>query len=220
MARPAKAHKGIAMEGPIARWYARLTRNDLKRHQHMAAEMAKRIAPGSRVLEVAPGPGYFCIELAKLGDFEITGVDVSRTFVEIARRNAQAAGVRVEVRHGNASALPFADCAFDFAFCQAAFKNFAEPARALEELSRVLRPGGQACVVDLRRDASLAEIDGEVDRMRLGPLNRWLTRQTFRRVLLKSAYTAREVEAMAARTRFASNRIELEGISFRLWLTR
>lgn len=34
------------------------------------------------VLEVAPGPGYFAVELAKLGRFHVTGLDVSRTFVE------------------------------------------------------------------------------------------------------------------------------------------
>ena len=46
------------------------------------------------VLEVAPGPGFFAIELAKLGDFQITGLDISRTLVEIASENARAAGVR------------------------------------------------------------------------------------------------------------------------------
>ncbi len=215
-----KAHKGIAMEGPIARWYARLTQSDLKRHVRMAEDLAKRIAPGSRVLEVAPGPGYFCIELAKRGDFEITGLDVSQTFVEIARRNASDARVRVDFRHGNASDLPFADETFHFAFCQAAFKNFAQPAAAIREMRRVLRPGGQALIVDLRRDATLAEIDLEVEGMRLGLLNRWLTRQTFRRILLKNAYTESEIRTLADGAAFASVQSEIEGISFRLSLTK
>jgi len=66
------------------------------------------------VLEVAPGPGFFAIELAKLGDFKITGLDLSRTFVEIAMENAGNAGAKIDFRLGNSSAMPFASESFDF----------------------------------------------------------------------------------------------------------
>src|SRR5579864_9095031 len=62
---------------------------------------------GARVLEVAPGPGFFAIELAKLGKYTITGLDISRTFVEIATKNARQAGVTVDFQQGNAAAMPF-----------------------------------------------------------------------------------------------------------------
>src|SRR5215470_762312 len=93
----------------------------------LARRIAAEIPTNARVLEVAPGPGYFAIELAKLGPRQITGVDISPTFVEIAQRNAQEAGVSVDFRLGNASGMPFKSGSFDFILCRAAFKNFSEP---------------------------------------------------------------------------------------------
>jgi 2-polyprenyl-3-methyl-5-hydroxy-6-metoxy-1,4-benzoquinol methylase len=40
------------------------------------------------VLEVAPGPGYLSIEIAKLGNYNVTGLNLTKTFVEIAQSNA------------------------------------------------------------------------------------------------------------------------------------
>src|SRR5687768_14196272 len=86
------------MEGMIATWYAKTTQKDLKRHKGMAKQMAEKIPPYGKVLEIAPGPGHFCIELAKLGDHQITGLDISKSFVEIARRNAAEAGLKIDFR--------------------------------------------------------------------------------------------------------------------------
>lgn len=213
-----KGYKGLAMEGIIASWYARTTFKDLKRHKQMAAQLAPKIPAGGSVLEIAPGPGYFCIELAKLGDFRITGLDISRSFVEIARKNAAEAGLKIDFRLGNASAMPFDDGAFDFTFCQAAFKNFSEPVKAIAEMYRVLRPNGVVVIVDLRRDASPAEIEGEVKGMGLGRLNEALTRWTFKQMLLKSAYSMADMEAMIYRTPFGAGRIEVSGVGFQVWL--
>ena len=47
---------------------------------------------------------------------------------------------------------------FDLIICRAAFKNFSEPLQALHEMHRVLKPGGKALIMDLRRDASLEDI--------------------------------------------------------------
>ena len=82
--------------------------------------------------------------------------------MEIAQRNAAQAGVNVEFRLGSASDMPFEDGQFDFLFCRAAFKNFAQPGRALQEMYRVLKPDGRALIVDLRRDAPLESVYEEV----------------------------------------------------------
>ena len=94
--------------------------------------------------------------------------------------------------------VTLADKSFDFTFCQAAFKNFSEPVRAIAEMHRVLRPGGTSVISDLRRDASAAEIEREINGMGIGPLNRSLVRWTFRKMLLKSAYSVDEMRAMVA----------------------
>ena len=85
----AKAYKGLPMEGMIASWYTNTTSRDLKRHKHMAARLAPKIPAHGRVLEIAPGPGFFCIELARLGDYRITGLDISREMIEQSQKKHQ-----------------------------------------------------------------------------------------------------------------------------------
>ncbi len=122
--------------------------------------------------------------------------------MKIERQNAAEADVKVDFNHGDATTMPFADNSFDFAVCVAAFKNFTQPILALNEFYRVLKPNGTALIVDLRRDASMANINEEVKRMKLNPLNSFLTRWTFRHVLLKNAYTQDRFEALVRRTKF------------------
>lgn len=213
-----KAYKGIAMEGPIAAWYAKTTLKDVKRHKLMAAQLAKKIPAHDRMLEIAPGLGYFCIELAKLGQYQIMGLDISKSFVEMARKNAAEAGIQAEFRQGDAANMPFENQTFDFIFCQAAFKNFTQPVKAIAEIHRVLRPGGVAVIVDLRRDASQADIEQEIKDMGLGPINEILVRWTFQHMLLKSAYSVDEMKAMVSQTPFGTCQIDVSGIGFTAWL--
>lgn len=70
---PAKAYKGFGMEGLTARWYASY-RNALDEFKALALRVAAQIPAGSDVLEVAPGPGYFAVELAKRGAFSPSAV--------------------------------------------------------------------------------------------------------------------------------------------------
>jgi ubiquinone/menaquinone biosynthesis C-methylase UbiE len=215
-----KAYKGMAMEGAIARWYNKNTANDLNRHIGMAKQFTGLIPAGGKVLEIAPGPGFFCIQLAKLGNYQITGVDISKSFVEIARENAARAGVQVAFQQGNASELPCKDESFDFIFCQAAFKNFSQPVEAIAEMHRVLKPGGVAVIADMRSDASAAELDQEVENLHVSGVNKWFTRWTFHNMLVKGAYSVKEMKEMAAHTPFGTCRVEVSGIGFMVWLNR
>jgi ubiquinone/menaquinone biosynthesis C-methylase UbiE len=215
-----KGYKGMAMEGPIAAWYARTTQKDSQRHAGLAQELVQMIPPGGRVLEVAPGPGYLSIALARLGLFRVNGLDISQSFVEIARKNAAQAGVTVDFQQGNASEMPFDGAAFDFIVCQAAFKNFSQPVQAIAEMHRVLEPGGTALIIDLRRDAPLEAVDQGVASMGVGRLNRAIVRWTFHNMLLKRAYRKDEIERFIAQTPFQRWEIEDEGIGFRAWLRK
>jgi ubiquinone/menaquinone biosynthesis C-methylase UbiE len=120
------------------------------------------------VLEVAPGPGFLAIELGRDTRYRVTALDISWTFVEIARKNVADAGVPVDVRLGNASDMPFADDSFDLLVRRAAFKNFSEPRKAIDEMRRVLRAGGTGAIMDLRRDVPMTEIKRHVGNMHLG----------------------------------------------------
>jgi ubiquinone/menaquinone biosynthesis C-methylase UbiE len=215
-----KAYKGTGMEGWVARWYARTRRNEMEDFRLQARRFAERLRSGCDVLEVAPGPGYFAIELSKLGDFQITGLDISRTFMDIAKENAREAGARVEFRHGSASAMPFADGSFDFIYCAAAFKNFSEPVKALDEMHRVLRPKGVTVIVDLRKDVSLEEINSYVNKSGRGWFDAWMTKLAFRCMLVKRAYTQEQFEKMVEESGFGGCSIEANPMGFEVQLTR
>jgi ubiquinone/menaquinone biosynthesis C-methylase UbiE len=115
-----KPFRGIGMEGFIANWYAKNTAADIEDFRQTARMIAPRLAPGAQILEIAPGPGYLAIELAKLGSYFITGVDISKSFVRIASENARRAGLNIEFRLGDAHALPFASGSLDCIICRAA----------------------------------------------------------------------------------------------------
>ncbi|MGH3322379.1 MAG: class I SAM-dependent methyltransferase [Streptosporangiaceae bacterium] len=208
-----KGHKGVGMEGPIARWYTTSTGKDLKRNDEQARQVAERARSGSKILEVAPGPGYLSIALARTGDYAVTGLDISETFVEIARKNAAEAGARVDFRHGNASAMPFDDDSFDFVVCYAAFKNFSEPVRALQEMCRVLRPGGRTLIIDLRHDVSKQAVDDEVAHMGLGAVSGAFTKFTLRFFLPRRAYTRKQFQDFISQTSFGSSDIRETRVS-------
>jgi len=211
-----KPHKGAGMEGSVARWYTRTRRNDMDDFRRQAQAVARQLHTGFNVLEVAPGPGFFAIELAKLGDFRITGLDISRTFVEIAEENAQVAGVKIDFRFGNASSLPFPRDSFDFLYCAAAFKNFSEPVKALDEMHRVLRPRGEALIADLRKDVSLEELDTYLQQSGRGHLDLWVTKWIFRSMLIQRAYTRDQFLNMAEQSRFGSCQITASAIGYEL----
>jgi ubiquinone/menaquinone biosynthesis C-methylase UbiE len=206
------------MEGQVANWYAKNTRKDLDEFKALAKRMSANLSEGASVLEVAPGPGYFAIELAKLGERKITGLDISNTFVDIARKNALEEGVRVDFQRGNASRMPFPDCSFDLIVCRAAFKNFTEPLAALTEMRRVLRSGGKALIIDLRRDAPKQTIDEYVDKMNMGAINSVVTKLTFRLMLLKRAYTRDEFDQFISASGFENFDIQEVPIGFEISL--
>jgi ubiquinone/menaquinone biosynthesis C-methylase UbiE len=220
MTRTAKAFKGMGMEGRVAKWYAKITHKSLAEFQSLGKRLAEGLPEGSRVLEVAPGPGYLAIELARFGKYRVTGLDISRTFVEIARRNASEAGVMVDFRQGNVAEMPFDDNRFDLIVCRAAFKNFTEPVRALAEMRRVLAAGGRALIIDLRRDTPQQTVNQHVDQMGLGAASAVMTKLTFRFMLLKRAYTRGEFERFIEQSGFRPAEIQEEPIGFEIWLTK
>jgi ubiquinone/menaquinone biosynthesis C-methylase UbiE len=208
------------MEGAMARWYARQRGSapQLAEVRRYAVQLTAGLPDRAAVLEVAPGPGYLAVEMARLG-FAVTGLDISRTFVGIATENARRAGVHVEVRQGDAAALPFDAESFDLVVCQAAFKNFGQPAAALNEMHRVLRPGGSAVIHDMNRDVSDAEIDDEVRRMELSRLNSVMTKIPLV-WLRRRAYSRAQFERLAAESVFRNCDVRADGMTLEVRLTK
>jgi ubiquinone/menaquinone biosynthesis C-methylase UbiE len=216
-----KGYKGLAMEGTVARRYAKLRRtsSQIETWRKQAIQLTAGLPDGARLLEVAPGPGYFAIELARLGRFHVTGLDISRTFVTLAHESARQAGVNVDFQVGDAAHMIFPDASFDFIVCQAAFKNFSRPGTAIAEMYRVLRPGGTALIQDLRHDASDAAIRAEVDTMQLGFFGAFLTRRILGG-LRRRAYTKGQFEQMAAASPFGGAEVTTTDVEVDVRLMR
>ena len=213
--------KGPEMEGPIARWYARVrgSKSQLEAYQKQAFHLTAGLPDGARLLEVAPGPGYLAVEMARLGRIHVTGLDISRTFVEIAAENARNVGVSVEFRQGDVAQMPFETDSFDLIVCQAAFKNFTLPHRALAEIHRVLRAGGTAVIQDMSRDATHADIEREVNEMDLGRISTFTTKATLE-MLKRRAYAPSQFERLATDSPFKTCEISTEGIGLEVRLTK
>ncbi|MGD0570133.1 MAG: amino acid adenylation domain-containing protein [Candidatus Sulfotelmatobacter sp.] len=208
-----KDRKDNGPEGKSAKWIADVTGKRLDRWIRLAQQIAGELPPGSAVLDVAPGPGYLCIELAKLG-YAVSGLDISHTLVEIANRNAAEAGVAVDFRQGSASSMPFADDTFDFLHCSGAFKQFGQPVGALQEMYRVLKPGGRGMIGDLRRDASWRALNQAVDTWGLPLFDRILAKFSFQFLVRKEAYTKNQFQRMLTQTKFRRIEIKENDIEF------
>jgi len=215
-----KPYRGISMEGGLATWYANITRRDMGEFRRLAHDITQGLPPASRILEVAPGPGFLSVELARAGAFKVTGLDISQSFVRMAADYARQQGARVHFIHGSASDIPLEDDFCDLIVCRAAFKNFTAPLAVLNEMHRVLKPGGKAIIIDLCKDASWDEIVAYVEQLNLSRLNAWVTRMTFKHMLLKRAYTASDLQTLTASSSFKFCQIEKTPLGMEVRLTR
>jgi ubiquinone/menaquinone biosynthesis C-methylase UbiE len=214
----AKAYRGVPMEGWVARWYDAIAQRERDASRALAVRIANHLSRNASVLEVAPGPGYLAIELAKLGSFKITGLDISETFVQMASRHAHEQGVEVDFRRGNAGDMPFESGAFDFVVCRAALQNFKEPVKALREMKRILKPGGAAVVLDIRKDVPSRALNQHIRKLSSG-FGSWLTNQfVYRVIIVRRAYGIARLQQLASAGGFVNCQVHEEGISHEMWL--
>ena len=112
-------------------------------------------SPGPHVLNAGAGTGSFSLRLAENG-FDVTSVDASSAAVEVLRRRVPG-----EVAQADVTTLPFADAAFDAAVLGEVLEHVEDDRGALEEVARVLRPGG------------VLAVSVPADPKRFGPSDRW-----------------------------------------------
>ncbi len=208
----------LAVEGKKARQYDAMSRKYRMKELKEFADLAARSIPaGGKVLEIASGPGYFSIELAKLGHYEITGLDISQDLVEIARLNAEKEGVEVEFRQANASAIPLPDNTFDFIFCLWSFKNFKEPLKVLGEMRRLLKSGAPALIVDLNRDITALEWKRYASDSGFKGLTALFMKMAFQ-IQRSGAYSKKELTGMIQQVPFKKFDIRTVGINLHVYL--
>ncbi len=113
------------------------------------AALAKaRLGPGSLVADVGIGTGYVTESLLRTGA-RVIGIDHSPAMLKQAAERFKAAGDRVELREGSVQAIPLADGTLDAVFGNMILHHAPDPAAALKEFARVVKPGGQVVLTDL-----------------------------------------------------------------------
>ena len=116
-------------------------------------ELAEALNPprGAKVLDVGCGLGGPARYLAAEYGCLVTGVDLSRVFIDVARTLTERAGLSASVscEQGDALDLPFADGAFDHAWTEHVAMNIRDRDRLYTGIRRVLRPGGRLAIYDI-----------------------------------------------------------------------
>jgi demethylmenaquinone methyltransferase / 2-methoxy-6-polyprenyl-1,4-benzoquinol methylase len=118
------------------------------RWRDRAVELAA-LAPGSRVIDVATGTGDLAVALARAvgADGEVVACDFSERM--LARARTKAPQLRFE--WADALSLPYASDSFDAATVGFGVRNFADLRRGIEEMVRVVRPGGRVVILEITR---------------------------------------------------------------------
>ncbi|MGA2266631.1 MAG: methyltransferase domain-containing protein [Phycisphaerae bacterium] len=128
-----------------------------KTHARLANRLVRLAAPqpDERVLDIATGTGFVAIPAAQLVGKRgtVVGVDISSGMVAQARKNvAQASGsAAIEIIEAAAASLPFPDDSFEAVVSTGVMHHWKDPAADLNEIHRVLKPGGYALLYDLVR---------------------------------------------------------------------
>jgi ubiquinone/menaquinone biosynthesis C-methylase UbiE len=155
-----------AQFGKQADVYARMRQTTDERSLNALVQISGADA-GSRVLDVACGPGFLTMAFAARC-WHAVGVDATEPFLAMARAEAEHRGLRnVEFRAGNAEQLPFGDGSFDLVSCRAAFHHFARPVHVLAEMTRVAAARGRLLIADMltSADPAKAEYHNRMERL-------------------------------------------------------
>lgn len=118
-------------------------------------EILRRGMNQGHALELGPGPGYLGLEwLKKTSGTTLQGVDISPGMIRLAEKNAgeYALNGRALYVLGDVQAIPFPKETFDIVFSSGSLHEWAEPQLGFDEIHRILKPGGQFYISDLRRD--------------------------------------------------------------------
>lgn len=103
--------------------------------------------PPKKVLDAGAGTGYISVLLAELG-YSVTGVDFSKGMMQFAKQKIAENDLDIDIRVGDVENLEFKDGLFDGVTARYVLWTLPDPARALKEWVRVVRPGGKIVVID------------------------------------------------------------------------
>ena len=151
------SHEGLE-EPDVAEGFNRVARMpQMRLMRWFVARRATSRTPRGQAADLGCGPGYLVIDLLKQApDLHVTGIDLSDEMLVEAEEHAQrhGAGEHASFRKGDVQQIPFPDDSLDLVVSTLSLHHWLDPVAVLDEVSRVLRPGGSFLIFDLRRDVS------------------------------------------------------------------
>jgi demethylmenaquinone methyltransferase/2-methoxy-6-polyprenyl-1,4-benzoquinol methylase len=114
----------------------------------VAIELSQALPQGAQVLDIACGTGDLALTLFELLEARVVGADFCRPMLEIATGKAASLKASIPFIEADALALPFRDGSFDAVTIAFGLRNLGSVEDGLRELSRVLRPGGKAAILE------------------------------------------------------------------------
>jgi SAM-dependent methyltransferase len=148
---------------------------------------AADLKPGQKVLDVASGNGNASLAAARrFGD--VTAIDYVPMLLEEARKRAEAEGLSIDFREGDAEELPFEDSSFDAVLSTLGVMFAPDQQKAAEELLRVVKPGGTIALASWVPDGYIGELFKTIGRYvpppaGLKPPFRWGTEEGLEELL-------------------------------------
>lgn len=169
---------------------ARLDEESHRRMQELA-----RVEPHHRVLDVATGPGFIALRLAKRAR-HVVGVDLTRALLLRAWARRQELGCsNADFVEGEVGALPVRPESFDVVTCHKAFHHFPDPRGALAEMYRALKPGGLLVLGDTlsSEDPEKSALHNRLEKMRDPSHVRMYPLSELKRLLEEAGFRIEEV---------------------------
>jgi ubiquinone/menaquinone biosynthesis C-methylase UbiE len=123
--------------------------------RRMFVKELKKHNPTGTIVDMGCGPGYLITVIAKeIPQAHILGIDTSEEMLATASKNLSSLGFgeKTEFRRGGAQSLPLENDSVENVVSTFSLHHWSDPTKAFQEIHRVLKPGGQFLVLDLRRD--------------------------------------------------------------------
>jgi ubiquinone/menaquinone biosynthesis C-methylase UbiE len=158
----------------------------------------RKHAPQGSVLDIGCGTGSFAALVAKDANYRVSAVDPAKNMIAECGKHAMEAGVKVDFRIASAGRLPFADESFDMVFSNGALHHWQDPVAGLNEIHRVLKPGGRVMINDLHKNVDRNELDRVVGSRIESPQ----ARQAFLEFAPRGAFSREEVSGYLEKSRF------------------
>jgi ubiquinone/menaquinone biosynthesis C-methylase UbiE len=178
-------------------------------YELVAKDILSYCAQGS-LLDIGTGPAWLLLKLhQKSPAMRLVGIDSSPSMVAKAKKNMAEAGLAdvIEITEGNASQIPFADRSFDIVVSTGSIHHWKHPIAALNDVYRVLKPGGYALMYDLVTDtpaAILNEMAHQFGRLKMTLF--WL------HGFEEPFYNRQNYESLARPTLFKDGRTQFVGL--------